>query len=89
MDRFSPALAAAVKKSSTRRIISQLILLGESEESVLEMDRATLMDTWARYLLKEKLPTEAAAAVEEKYDPVTGVMRMEQEKELRLTMCGG
>ena len=59
MDRIDAEQRAAIKKTSSERLVAYLTRINEDLETVLAMDRTQLMEAWATAILEGRdKPTE-------------------------------
>ena len=69
MDRIDAEQRAAIKKTSSERLVAYLTRINEDLETVLAMDRTQLMEAWATAILEGRdKPTEPKLESSPEYD---------------------
>ena len=80
MEKLSDAQRADIKKMPTVRLATKLMASGMPEEEVEKLDRAGLMENWARTVLEGKDKPAPVVPTAMGYDPAIEKERLEFEK---------
>src|SRR5208282_1850411 len=80
MEKLSKAQRADIKIMSTIRLATKLVASGMPEEEVVKLDRAGLMENWARTVLEGKDKPVPVVPTAMGYDPAIERERLEFEK---------